>query len=306
MSDTKNQIIKLARRLLQIENEFIELIKEKEIKCLGKIIEVDGEKRVGLDELGAKLFILGLEAFNLTRMIKTVMVLTESLDIEDEEVKSVLTQLKDKTWLNSSFYYVASINKHSEQLGIGPVGKRLIETAYKPDMDFFDDYTKTKFDELYGFDSYISSKFNFPPLITSSSIPPVALKYFRELRELSVQTKYLRTISFYSLCRSIIEICLRDKLRSRITSNRITGKKYVNIEVIRERFDILNDDRLHILINKAKDLKILNKKYCDLAHKIRMEANKIVHPKYNLQDISTDNAIKILKDTVEIIEYLYN
>ena len=293
-SDTKNQIIKLARLLLQIENKFIELSNENEAVDFGKIIEINGEKRVELDELGVKLFILGQEAFSLTRMIKTFMVLTESLDIEDEEVKSALTQLKDRTWLNSSFYFVAFINKHSEQLGIGPVGKRLIEMAYKPDVDIFNGMDRSKMDDLFSVESFTKAKFHFPPLITSSQVPSLALRYFEELRDLCAHTHYSTPIAFYSLCRSIIEICLKDRLMKQIKTMKVLN------------FDLIKDDGLKNLIDKAEDIKILNKKYAGFAHTIRKEANKIIHPKYHLQDISTDNAIKVLKNTVEVIEFLYS
>lgn len=67
----------------------------------------------------------------------------------------------------------------------------------------------------------------------------------------------------------------------------------------------IEDDKLIELIRIAEHKNIINNRLSKLSHEIRKAANKVLHLKEDDIKLAEDEVMKIIKDTVEVIEHVY-
>lgn len=296
MDELEIQLIEKARLLNRIDKEWSNISKKVDEKNFGQLIETkDDGCSFELSGINGHLLFLGFQAFELHKLLLTLMSNIDIISIHDDEAKSVVTKIKNRHIFKSVGWFLTFFAIHENNLKDFGFGfKDMLASYYKPEKIFNNEF-KRKWEKLHGAESYFERKTFIGPLITSSPIPLVALKYFNELREIYVRTGFDYTLSCYSLCRSMVEICLKDKLKKH---GFFKNKKVV-------KFDLYKDDRLIHLIGKAKSVKIIDDKHANIAHNIRKKANRMLHPNLNFQDIKHDDFHNMIKCTVEFIEYLY-
>lgn len=155
----------------------------------------------------------------------------------------------------------------------------------------FDDYDYIgEFISIYHPRNYKRNLTYIGSIITSKNFPPEVNRYFNEIKELFALGFELSCVA---LCRSLIELCLYDKLKSK---GYFKEKKIISI-------DVAKDDKLHRLINDAKFEGIINTTVKDKANIIRLEANEVLHPRPNKK--SDFNCDQLIHATMYIIEFLY-
>jgi hypothetical protein len=183
----------------------------------------------------------------------------------------------------------------------------LKESAGSPEdlpdtSDIVTDLIERKWDTLFEdfhswFDmtGYFYAQMKIGPIISSFEVPRHLLVYFRELRETFSFKQYRAAIA---LSRALLEMCLYRKLSARRAfSNRGAGN-IVPIQSARE-------DSLFRFINMAEKCRLLSESEAKTAHGIRDGANKILHVKESPTAPSETDTLKIIWDTISILQRLY-
>jgi len=163
------------------------------------------------------------------------------------------------------------------------------------------DILQSKFDDLFSdfhswFDiiGYYQSRIRIGPIISMAKVPDHILAYFDEAKDTFAFMQYRSTIA---LSRALLEMVLFDKLKGkRAFSN--TDPKVTDINVARE-------DNLCRYINLAKFHKLLTQSEGDIAHKVREQANSILHNKTSKSKPNELETLEIVLDTMKLVEKLY-
>lgn len=280
MNPYEIKIIEAARKIESLEKEYRRLMYESKTP----------QNKDELWEYGKKLWLIGSEAFDLKNEIVTEYPNIADLKINDPSVKNTL----DKIRSNDTFYSISFYETYSEFLE---------EKSEKP-FDFaftFEQFLETKYDtwhdEFYQRFHLIRNYhaiIRIGPIISSSNIPGKARSYFNEIREAFALELYASCIA---LCRAAMEMCLFDKLQ----------KKGYFKETKIVKFDPSREDKLYHLINLAKKENLLDYNYHDSANRIRMSANKILHPRGKSSKTASaeKGAFEIILNTIKVIEHLY-
>lgn len=160
-------------------------------------------------------------------------------------------------------------------------------------------FYEDKYDELWeDFNSwfyipeYYYRKAQIGAIITSSRLPSNIVNYFNEIKEAYA---FGLDKSCISLSRALLEIALYEKLKKKgfFKSSKIT------------RIDIAKEDPLHRYIFVAHKEKLLSIETKEIAIEIKNRGNKVLHLK-DTKDFSVRGfAFKTIKDTIDVIEYIY-
>jgi hypothetical protein len=161
-------------------------------------------------------------------------------------------------------------------------------------------FYEDKYDELWeDFNSwfdipdYYYRKAQIGAIITSLKLPSNIVAYFDEIKEAYA---FGLDKSCISLSRALLEIALYEKLKRKgfFKSSKIT------------HIDISKEDPLHRYIFVAHKERLLSIKTKGIAIEIKNRGNRVLHIK-DTKDFSLRGlALKTIKDTVEVIEYLYS
>ncbi|RJQ78950.1 MAG: DUF4145 domain-containing protein [Desulfobacteraceae bacterium] len=215
------------------------------------------------------------------------------IQIIDPEARNIIDKLRKKVnfeTLNFAENLAAIINKN-------------IDTDSKKVRIEIEEYFNDNFDELWDdffswfyIPSYYARKAQVGAIITSSKLPHNVIVYFEEIKEAFA---FGLDKAGISLSRALLELALREKLRSKGYFIKSSNKRMSNV------INLSEEDPLTRFISVARNSKLLSDGHKKLANEIRERGNNVLHikeiPGYSFRGL----ALKTIKDTVEIIEYLY-
>lgn len=286
MTTDKQLIIKQARKLGQLEKEFL-----KRNFGSGK---PESDKR----DFAMELSRIAVEAFSIRNDIVSDPEYYQETTLKvPRDVEVILKKIRENDKFYSISYYEGLAKEYNYLIEILEKGEEKVPTSledYLKNSDYWQDWLNDFIP-----DSYYRAKIKIGPIIASfHHIPDNIQQYFNEIRETFAFGFYRSSVA---LCRSLVEMALYDKLsRKGIFQNRNT--KVVNI-------DIAKEDNLYRYINLAKRERILEREKAELAHNIRKSANDILHLKEDTQKVeptlSEENTFKTIFDTINVIECLY-
>jgi len=212
-----------------------------------------------------------------------------NLQLSDVEAKKVLRDIRDD---KDKFYSVRCYENI-----LSECNTREGEDKYPIDMSeqlLGDENCLMDFHSCFDLTGFYIRSIKVGPIISSSHISKSVSDYFLEIRKTYAFEQYRSCIA---LCRSLLEMSLYDKLKKKklLTSN--------NSTVIHMR-DYM-DESLIRLIDIARRNRVLTTILRDKSHDIRKIANKILHAKEENPALSERDALKVIHDTMEVIEYLH-
>ncbi len=243
-------------------------------------------------EYGKRLWIIGSEAFDIRNEILELFMNKLNIQVFNDSVKETLNKIRN----NEQFYCISFYEDYSKRveeksgksLGFAINFEQFLDAKYD---DWYDDFYH-RFHPI----SYHREIMTIGPIISSSKVPPEATIFFDEVREAYALELYA---SATALCRSILETALFDRLSRKGAFNK---SKIVKLDTEKQ-------DKLYVLIRKASQNRLLDKKATDLANWIRITANGILHLK-NLNNkaspISRKDTFEIIANTISVLEKLYS
>jgi len=281
MSTNEQLILENARKLYQLESEFLKFTYEAR-KPLTE------EESLAFIQEAARI---AEEAFQAREKIFENFLELKELRIQDKHVLDKLDQIRKGDKLHSISYY------ESVAKWVNAINKKASEKIDASPYSFLD----WKFDDLFeDFNSWFSvfgyyrDKCRIGPIISSFKVPDYILIYCDELKESFAFRQYRSTVV---LCRALLEMVLYDRLKRKgVFKNK--DPKVISIDVGKE-------DNLNRYINMAKWEKLLNTDYGDIAHGIRKAANDILHPKDAQRELTRRETEEILFNTMKVVETLY-
>ncbi|HPD57535.1 MAG: hypothetical protein BWY26_01232 [Elusimicrobia bacterium ADurb.Bin231] len=280
MKSISEDLIIDIRKLLDIEKEYNKYVYET------KGPETKQEIEVYLKNIMSK----AKDAYTLRHKILLNSEEIDIIQIRDNGVKEILSKIREN---KDKFYSVSAHIQFSGLLNGNRDDNKKISTDLS-DQLLSDDDLLLKFHGSFSYIDYYIRRIKVGPIIYTSYLPIALKQYFSEVRQAYAFGLYRSSII---MCRSVLEISLYDKLKrkkliSNITSNVTDMKKYF-------------DDKLFELIKITKNNNIINKHLSDRCHEIREIANKVLHLKEDEIKVAEDDVLKMIKDTLEIVEYLY-
>jgi hypothetical protein len=281
MSLTDKGVIESARRLDEVEREFLKLSYESPRP----------ENKSDLGKFSKRIWELGCEAFNIRNEIAETFSESINIQIHDPKVREILNKVRANEKFYSITFYEFSCkeieSKSGENFPFSVDFEQFIESKYDEwYMDFYQRFHLT---------SYYKSIISIGPIFSSVSIPKDAEIYFNEIREAyALELKN----SAIALSRSVMEMCLFDKLQRK---GYFKQSKIVKLDAERE-------DKLHYLIGTAYKEKLLDCNTRELAHEIRQIANRILHPKKDVQKSESGgrDILFIISGVIKVVEKLYS
>lgn len=283
MFPLEENILNNVRALNKIEKSFIRFTYEAK--------KPTNEKE--FEEFISEAIDQSFEAFNIRNQIVDNLSAVSELRIIDNDIMRTIDKIKQ----DDKFYSIAFYETIAELLN-----KDIhdMDEQYAIDIG---DYLYKRFNKLFDnfhiwFDihDYYYKKLKIGTIVSSKKVPNNIVNYFKELKEAYSFSRYIASVA---LCRAMLEMVLYDRLSRR----KIFGKDSKNITI-----DVAKEDNLNRYINLAKWNNIMNTKDCDAAHKIRMSANSILHPKDNfnkLDQLDEKDTFDIIFQTIQLIEKLY-
>lgn len=271
------------------------LIKVREFKKIEqKFIKFTYETKTPRNKEESEQFInksieLAFDAVKKRNLILGKMHDVNDIQVNDPEVKIIIEKLRKGERFESLAF----------AKNLASVLNKDIDNYYEKIKTELKDYFVDKFDELWeDFHSwfyipdYFYRKAQIGAIITSSKLPSNIVQYFDEIKEAYA---FGLDKSCISLSRTLLEIALHDKLKKK---GLFKPSKTISINIAKE-------DSLHKYINVARKEELLSNKAKELAMEIKKKGNNVLHIK-DTQDFSVRGlALKTIKDTVELIEYLY-
>ncbi len=270
------EIVQKVEKLLDTEKKYLNLIESAEAAEATTIIELiinaaslAGEINVGLTEIDRDIF-----------------------EIEDDEIRIALKNIREGRGFESVSAY-NTLRNYLKSKGINN----------EDSVSEGEEALEGRWDELFGlfharFDinSYFFGKLKVGPIITAASLPIALSNYFSELREAYAFGLYN---SCLALCRMLLEMGLADTL------SKIDKYKDASDMNRKAKDKPSYEFGLFENINIASSLKLLSNELTHKAHGVRLTGNRIVHSKgLNTRPKSLDT-LQIIKDTVAIVEALY-
>ena len=281
MNSYEIKIIESARKLDHLEKEYLRLMYESPTPT-------DKDE---LWDYTNELWTVGSKAFDTRNSIVADYPDITNLQVYDASVRATLDKIRGNEIFYSINFYEAWSKELEERSGkefdFAINYRQFLEAKYD---DWYDDFYQG-----FHLTTYYKAIIEIGPIISSTHIPPEAQSYFNEIREAyALELKY----SAIALCRSVMEMCLFDKLQKK---GFFKQSKVIQIDAERE-------DKLYHLIRMAKNERLLDDATRDIADEIRKDANQVLHPKKKKDVRSTIklNSLKIILDTVKVIEKLYS
>ena len=283
---SSENLIENARKLDQLERQFRKFTYEtKSPSCEEELKQFISETcRLALDALRARDIIL-------ENFLEENEVITQ-----DKRVLDVLDRVRnDGKFFSIEFF--KSLAKTGADAGwikvFESIGSNL-DTAIENIIDVISGELFEEFHADFSWGDYIANKIRVGPIISSQIVPDYIINYFEEVKESFACSQYRASIA---LCRSLLEILLYKKLKAK-GAFRNKDPKLINIDVAKQ-------DNLLKYIYDAKLMKILERADCDIAHKVRKTANLILHPKDDMPQATREETLRIISDTMYLIEKLY-
>ena len=281
LSPHESSILQKARRLDQLEKNFLKFTYETSTPNTPEDFK----------EFLLHAFKIAYEAFTLKNEIfKEVHDLPE-LKIHDNNVLKLLDRIRN----GDLFYSISFYESQAQKINANANGEteeipESIEDCFMLDFDsLFEDFHSWFY--LIG---YYCDKARIGPIISSSKVPDHILVYFNELKETYAFGQYRSSLA---MCRSLLEMAIYNKLKTRGVFNKKNSKI--------AQIDIAKEDNLYKYINLAKQFGLITSANHEIAHKIRMAANFVLHPKDAENKLDSTGVLKTLLDTIKIIESLY-
>lgn len=280
MKDTDLYFLIKVREFKKIEQEFIKFTYET---------KTPGNKKES-EQFMNNAIKLAFNAVEKRNVILGEMHDVSDIQMNDLEVRSIIEKLRKGERFESLAFAESIASLFNEKIDNY---YEKIKTGLR--HYFYED----KYDELweefntwFHIPDYYYRKAQIGAIITSSKLPSNIVKYFNEIKEAYA---FGLDKSCISLSRTLLEIALHDKLKKK---GLFKPSKIISINIAKE-------DSLHKYINVAYKEMLLSNKAKGLAMEIKKKGNNVLHIK-DTQDFSVRGlALKIIKDTVELIEYLY-
>jgi len=230
------------------------------------------------------------EAYRLRYKIVLNSQKIDVLQVRDDNVRQIFNEIrKEKDTFHSVSSYISILELLNKD-----VGEHDQIPTNLCDQLLADDNVLSDFHGWFDYIKYFIRRIKIGPIIYSSYLPNNVKNYFSEVRDAYAFGLYRSSVI---MCRSIIEISLFNKLQKRkfITDAR------AKISTVQDYLD----DKLIELIRIAEYKNIINKRLSKLSHEIRKAANKVLHLKEDDIKLVEDEAMKIIRDTVEVVEHIY-
>jgi len=280
MNNTDLYFLEKVRELIKIEQEFIKFTYETKTP----------ENKEESEQFMNNAIELAFGAIEIRNKILGEMHDVSDIQVNDPGVRLIIEKLRRGEKFESLAF--------AENLAF-LLNKKIDNYYEKIKTELKNYFYEDKYDELWEeFNSwfyvpdYYYRKAQIGSIITSSKLPPNIVQYFDEIKEAYA---FGLDKSCISLSRTLLEIALHDKLKR---------KGYIKPNKV-QCIDIAKEDSLTHYIFVAAQEKLLSKKAKELAIEIKKKGNSVLHIK-DTQDFSVRGlALKIIKDTVETIEYLY-
>jgi hypothetical protein len=280
MKDIALYFLIKVREFKKIEQEFIKFTYET---------KTPGNKKES-EQFMNNAIKLAFNAVEKRNVILGEMHDVSDIQMNDPEVRSIIEKLRKGERFESLAFAESISSLFNEK----------IDNYYEKIKTGLRDYFyEDKYDELweefntwFHIPDYYYRKAQIGAIITSSKLPSNIVKYFNEIKEAYA---FGLDKSCISLSRTLLEIALHDKLKKK---GLFKPSKIISINIAKE-------DSLHKYINVARKEMLLSNKAKGLAMEIKKKGNNVLHIK-DTQDFSVRGlALKTIKDTVELIEYLY-
>ena len=280
MDNTEIYFLEKIREFKKIEQEFIKFTYE---------VKTPGNKEES-EHFMNKAIELAFDAVEKRNMILGEMHDVSDIQIYDQKAKIIIEKLRQGERFESLVFAenLASLfNKEIDNFN------EQIKTELKD--YFYEDKIEELWEEFHSWfyiPDYYYRKAQIGSIITSSKLPLNIVQYFEEIKEAYA---FGLDKSCISLSRALLEISLHYKLKRKgfFKSSKITN------------IDIAKEDPLHRYIFVAQREGLISKEAKELALEIKNKGNRVLHIK-DTQDFSVrGQALKTIKDTVSVIEYLY-
>lgn len=233
---------------------------------------------------------LAFDAVEKRNLILGEMHDVNDIQINDPEVKTIIEKLRKGERFESlafaesiSSLFNEKIDNYYEKIKTG-----LRHYFYE---DKYDELWE-EFNTWFHIPDYYYRKAQIGAIITSLKLPSNIVQYFDEIKEAYA---FGLDRSCISLSRTLLEIALHDKLKKK---GLFRPSETISINIAKE-------GSLYNYICVAYKERLLSNKTKELALEIKKKGNNVLHIK-DTQDFSVRGlALKTIKDTVELIEYLY-
>jgi len=280
MTNVSDEIIKDVRELAKLEKEYNKYTYEI------KRPDDEEENQIFLKTIIQK----SIEAYNLRHKILLNSQEIDTIQIHDDNVKKYLDDIRNN---KDKFYSVSAYINISESLNKDKDDNEKIPTNLC-DQLLADDELLSEFHSWFDMIGYYIRRIKVGPIIYTSNLPRNVEKYFSEVRQTYAFGLYKASVI---MCRSIIEISLFNKLKRK----KLIPESQSNVTNMRNYLD----DKLINLIIIAKNKNIISKQLEQMARNVKQEANRVIHLREEDIKLKEDDVLKVIKDTVAIVEYLY-
>lgn len=280
MTNIENEIIEDVRELLKLEREYNKYTYETRRP----------ENKEETISYFTTILSKASEAYKLRHKIIFNSQETDIIKLYDNNVITALNDIREN---KDKFYSVAAYINLLELLDINSENNNQIPINLY-DQLLADDDLIMKFHSWFDITRYYIRRIKVGPIIYTSNLPVNVEKYFYEVRQSYAFGLYRSSVI---MCRSIVEITLFNKLKRKklitdVKSNVTNMRNYL-------------DDKLVDLIRIARNNHIIDKQLSDLSYNIKKAANSVVHLKDDDIKLTEDEVLKIIKDTVKVVEHLY-
>lgn len=279
MNKVEKEILENIRKLKKFESDFLKMEYE---------LNTPTDKEDFLPYFKNKLN-LSSEAYKLRHKICFDSQDIDILQISDDDAKKVLRLIRgdNDKFYSVSFYknLLVSLNKDAKE------SDQLPTDLYD---QLVDDDRLLDFHSWFDMIGFYIRRIKVGPIIASSQISEKVRDYFHEIRQTYAFRQFRSSVA---LCRSLLEMTLFDKLKRR---KLLPSKNYTAVSI-----KDYTDELLIRLISIAKRENIITESLCDKSHDIRKIANKILHAKEEVIKLSENEVLKVIHDTIEVVEYLH-
>lgn len=195
---------------------------------------------------------------------------------EDDRIIDAMKQIRDDKKNLSIIFYDEVMGRKS---------------YYFEEMD---ESLKDKFFEQFSSIEYAINKIELKPIIVADKYSGFLEEYFEEIIR---AYSFDMDIALIALCRAVLEISITDKLESNKNYQKdIKDRRIDKCSILAE------------LINRALKYKVLNNEMTELTKSLKNYANDALHISAADQNSRKKKKAnyKIIKDIINVVEYLYN
>jgi hypothetical protein len=279
MTNIVDQITHDVKILMELEREFLQYTYETKKPSSEEEYKQYFENILTLSE----------RAFDLRYKIQKNSQEIDIIKIYNIEIRDLL----DKIRKDSDNLYSINLRRNISDI----INKDLDENKRIP-IDLHgkllsDDDNLSDFHSNIDFIAYFIRRIRVGPIITTSILSDNIKRFFYEVRQAYAFGLYRSSVV---MCRSLLEMTIFNQLKKKKLLDDF------NIKVI--DYKQYFGDKLIDMLKTAKNKGLINYKIYNLSHEIRKNGNKIIHLKDDNTKIDENEALKIIKDTIQVIEYM--